>query len=316
MTKKVLKIISLILVALFALMNVACGECDHVWKETSRVESTCAKKGEIKYVCELCGGEKIDSIAKIDHEYETIWRHDEDEHWHYASCGCGPIKGDVGAHEWGEPELMRAPKCDEEGVYAYECECGEVKFVNVPKDATKHTYAQEWSWDDDCHWIANTCNCGVEAFKNYDIHDWSEPILVDEANCNTVGKYKYECSCGAIRYDYTSKDESRHGYSSKWSTNEEFHWREKTCDCDIDQYTAYGRHHWDDNYQIIKDSTCIATGEGVFYCVCGESKADVIAIDPNNHNPEAVEIDGETVIRCKDCGAWIEESTGPDVPIN
>lgn len=74
-----------------------------------------------------------------------------------------------------------------------------------------HTYEDKWSFDENAHWIAATCNCGTDGRVAYGLHDLSD------------GK------CSVCGFDPDDKDEHKHTYSDKWSFDETIHWHDPTC---------------------------------------------------------------------------------------
>ena len=55
--------------------------CRHDYRSVETVDPTCKAPGKIRYVCSLCGEDKIQEIEKLDHSYQNgfcIWCHAED----------------------------------------------------------------------------------------------------------------------------------------------------------------------------------------------------------------------------------------------
>ena len=71
------------------------------------------------------------------HTFSDKWSTSADKHWHATTCGHGEVKGVEAAHV----------DADENGV------CDVCSY----ESGHFHTFATEWSFDDDKHWKAATC---------------------------------------------------------------------------------------------------------------------------------------------------------------
>ena len=79
------------------------------------------------------------------HIYGDVWSMDETNHWHAATCkdgtDCAAAKASLNAHADADKNSV----CDVCG-YDY---------------GHTHTYATEWSSDENGHWYAPTCECTI-----------------------------------------------------------------------------------------------------------------------------------------------------------
>lgn len=104
---------------------------------------------------------------------------------------------------------------DENGNTVYVCDCGEVH---------EHTFATEWSTDENGHWYASTCGHG-DAVLSYAEHTYG-----DDGVCTVCG---YEQ--GHV-----------HTYSTEWTYDETYHWHEATCG-DTDEVSGKEAHTYSGN---------------------------------------------------------------------
>lgn len=74
------------------------------------------------------------------HTYSSAWSTNASSHWHAATCG-HDVKGSFGAHIDADSNEA----CDV---------CGYAMPKPVPHE---HTYSDEWSYDEETHWHAATC---------------------------------------------------------------------------------------------------------------------------------------------------------------
>lgn len=147
-------------------------------------------------VCEVC--QLATYEEGHDHTYATEWSSDEDNHWYAATCDHTGLKSSVTAHN----DANKDGECDVCGWY--------------DKDHT-HTYANEWSKDENNHW--HTANCGHTG-------------LTADTSAHTM--VNGECTvCG---YDGNHE----HAYSDVWTTDAEGHWHNATCGCALT--VSYDEH--------------------------------------------------------------------------
>lgn len=98
-------------------------------------------------VCLTCGYIIKPATGNHTHSFEGDWQSDDHEHWHQCACG---EKADVGAHEWDEGVVTKAPTQNADGEKTFTCKvCGKVKTEIIPKqDGTAETNAPAQSSSD------------------------------------------------------------------------------------------------------------------------------------------------------------------------
>lgn len=182
-------------------------EALHTWDEGEvTTPATYDAAGVRTYTCEVCGREREEAIAQLQHNYSTEWTYDDDNHWHACTDeGFEELKADVAAHDWGDGEVTTPATYDAPGVRTYTCECGATKTEDIAQ--LVHTYADEYSYTSTHHWYA----CVDEGYnqepgdndyaflrKDEAYHVFGEGVLSDD------GTYKtYTCEdCG---YSKTSQ---------------------------------------------------------------------------------------------------------------
>ena len=144
------------------------------------------------------------------------------------SFSCNQEKGSSSepahTHTWGKAVVTKAATCTEKGEKTFTCtSCGETKTEQIP--ATGHSYAPEWTTEEESqfHWHATTC--GHEAKGSFEPHTWDNSEIIKESSCTEEGTIRYTCKCGA------TKDEAipMHKFASEWSSDDTYHWHAATC---------------------------------------------------------------------------------------
>ena len=192
-----------ICVALFVLIlclfGCKCRDGEHDYKENVIKEATCEKKGEVEYVCSICGDTYREDIEALEHEFDSVKT--------AASCvsksevtytckRCGYTYKEEGevdksAHEFDEGTVVAQASCVSDGKVVYKCKlCGEEKSEVAP--ATGHDYRSTVT--------AATCTAdGAEVFvcsRCYDTytevipatgHDWEEAACLNPKTCRNCG---------------------------------------------------------------------------------------------------------------------------------
>lgn len=134
--------------------------------------------------CDWCGYEENSHI----HTFADAWSSDTDNHWHAATC----------EHTDEVKDLANHYDADRDGA----CDACEYELDH------EHTFADEWSSDENNHWYAATCAHTTET-KDKAAH----------VDINTDGKCD-EC------------EHHVHTYSSAWTYDETDHWHKAACDHD------------------------------------------------------------------------------------
>lgn len=98
--------------------------CEHYWDKGKIIKpATKEQPGEMSYTCLLCKEERKEGIPKLphDHIYGEAWESDRMNHWH--SCGVTncTVKGEKGAHAWGDAEIIVEADQVTTGLKKYTC---------------------------------------------------------------------------------------------------------------------------------------------------------------------------------------------------
>lgn len=91
-------------------------------------EATCTEKGKIRYFCTRCSSEITEATPSLGHSYKSATCTDA------AECiRCGSRKGNPLGHKWGNGIYTKFETCTESGSKTFVCErCGETKKETVP----------------------------------------------------------------------------------------------------------------------------------------------------------------------------------------
>ena len=181
------------------------------------------------------------------HEFTTEWESDANNHWHACSGESCLEVANKAAHTWNDGEVTKEPTETAEGVMTYECTvCGYEKEEAIEKlePTHTHTWATEWSMDENYHWYASTC--GHED-KDKAAHEFDEGYVEKAATETEEGVMVYTCiDCGYEVEEAIPTIDHKHVYSEEWTSNETSHWHAATC-----------------GHTNVKDKDNHAFGEGV-----------------------------------------------------
>ena len=142
----------------------------HSWDEgVITVEPTTEVEGFMTYTCTVCSYSRKESLGKLEeqpheHTFASEWSKDETHHWYAATCEHSDETKDKAEHSWDEGTVTTEPTLDAPGVKTYSCTCGQTKTEPIDQLQTEtheHTFASEWSHDDNNHW--HECSCGDKA---------------------------------------------------------------------------------------------------------------------------------------------------------
>lgn len=156
--------------------------CKHVDEKLAYGEHE--DKAVVDGKCDWCGYEENSHV----HTFSDDWSSDTGNHWHAATCEHTEEVKDVAAHY----------DANRDGV----CDACEYELDH------EHTFAEEWSSDEDNHWYAATC-----------AHTTETKDKAPHVDGNTDGKCD-EC------------EHHVHTYSSAWTYDETDHWHKAACEHD------------------------------------------------------------------------------------
>lgn len=200
-----------------------------------------------------------------EHTFSNKWSYNSKAHWHAATCEHINEKASYGAHEWGNPVVLKNPSCSEAGSRKLTCSvCGATKTETI--SATGHDYATEWSNDETYHWHASKCeHLGLKG--SFEPHTWDSGVVTVEPTCTTEGSATYTCSvCGAKK----AVAVPCHTFATTWTSNDYYHWHAATCE-HTSEKTALEEHSWG---SIVKN----ANGTITYTCkICGKTVTESVS---------------------------------------
>lgn len=203
--------------------SCTCGEKDTNTFETGELaehsygeyvangDATCDADGTKSAVCSVCEFKDTvpDEGSKKGHSFADSWSTDDDYHWYAATCGHANEKKNYGEHTWDSGIVVTSPTEEEDGQLMQTCTtCKKTRITSIPHLDHVHTFATEWSYDDNFHWYAATCaHTDVKSAKAE--HDF---VLTNEGYAPTVyeqGSNIYKCNtCGYMMEEIVDKIDS------------------------------------------------------------------------------------------------------------
>lgn len=174
--------------------------------------ATEAAEGVMTYTCAVCGYEKTEPIAKLPHvhTWESEWSSDATHHWHASSCGHDDK--DKAAHIFDDGFIEKPATDTEKGIIIYTCVICEYYYEEELEMLDhKHTYSDEWTFDDDSHWHASTC--GHSNVRDLDRHNLGAATVTKEPTEFEEGVTSYFCgTCDYVKTEPIAKLPHTHKY--------------------------------------------------------------------------------------------------------
>lgn len=138
-------------------------------------------------------------------------------------------------------------------------------FVGCKDKPHTHTFEEKWTFDEESHWHAATCE-HKEVKSDSATHD-KVTTTIREATETEDGLIKVTCSVCGYSKEETVKYSHTHTFSTDWETDENYHWHK--ADCGHDEVDEKGKHDFVNN--SIAD--CSKVEEITYTCsVCGYEK--------------------------------------------
>lgn len=134
-----------------------------------------------------------------EHTWSTDWDHDENGHWHNATCGCEEI-ADYASHDFAS--IVHNPTFEEGGYTEFKCKVCGYSYEGDFTDPLEHNYSSEWSHDEEKHWHACT-DAGYEDERADEAdHIYGDWITDEEAMMDVPGKAHRVCAvCDYVQED-------------------------------------------------------------------------------------------------------------------
>ena len=138
----------------------------------------------------------------------------------------------------------------------------------------EHTFSSDWSYDDNNHWHAATCehDTVVDALG---AHTYDEGVVTVQPTEEVDGVRTYTCTvCGHTYDEVIPAIGHVHTFAEEWSYDETHHWHEATCNHDeIDGYAEHSFTEW----TVVEQPTQGHEGHSERECeVCGYKETQVL----------------------------------------
>ena len=238
-------------------------------------EATETEDGSAERKCSICDYKETKVLPKIEHvhTFSTEWSYDSNHHFHNSTCGHDVTTTPV-SHTFSSWNIKKDATEDEAGLKERTCTvCGYVEEVVIEKLSHTHTFSSEWSYNENYHYHASTCNHDVISGEaNHTFGDW---IVTKDATETETGTKEKVCTvCGYKVEAEIGKLEHVHTFSNDWTYDEVNHWHAATCSHDVISNEA---NHTFGEWKVTKNATETETGLKERICtICGYKDEEVI----------------------------------------
>lgn len=286
----------------------------------------------------------IKAVENAVYKHEHVWESAENDGWVVttpATCTTDGVKTRVCTaekctlenntetgvitklgHEWATEFTIDTPAtCTTAGSKSKHCTrdgCdGKTEVTTIA--AAGHSFATDWTSDENNHWHASTCGHNVK--DSFSAHSWDSGTVTKAATCSEEGERTYTCSvcnrtktepiakiahtevtdpavpatctqtgktegkhcsvCGEVLVAQTEIPMLSHAWSTEWSKDSEKHWHE-CAECGAKKDEAAHTFSW------VVDTPATVTSTGIKHeeCLCGERRNEntVIEILTCEHN--------------------------------
>ena len=218
---KTKKLLWLFFALFVAVCFVGCQKCAHDFQSTGIItQATCTEKGTELFTCTLCGEEKQEPIAKLDHKY------DEGKITAEATCtadgvktftctGCNATKTEAVAkidHQYDAGKITTAATCTADGVKTFTCTgCNATKTEAVAKTGHKYdngkiTTAATCTADGVKTLTCSACNATKTETIAKTGHKYDNGKITTAATCTADGVKTLTCSaCNTTKTETIAK---------------------------------------------------------------------------------------------------------------
>ena len=121
-----------------------------------------------------------------------------------------------------------------------------------------HTYSEDWTYDEDCHWHKATCEHTTE-ISDKAAHSWDVGRITKEATETEEGQKTYTCTvCSATKTENTGLKDHEHTFATELSHNEDTHYYAATCGHDVkkdEESHTFGEYASNNDATFQKDGT-------------------------------------------------------------
>ena len=173
------------------------GFADHKFTSyKSDKNASCLTDGTKTATCDVCHT-ATDTVKDVGtatgHSYSDVWSSDALYHWHDAICTHVGEMSDRGTHDWDDGVVTKEPVGTEDGEKIYTCKvCNKTKTSIIGNPNHNHSFATEYSSDDNYHWYAAICNHPDEV-KDKQAHRWNDGELTADPTVYDAGVMVYTC---------------------------------------------------------------------------------------------------------------------------
>ncbi len=141
----------------------------------------------------------------------------------------------------------------------------------------EHVFSDEYTYNDKFHYRATICH-PTNLAKDKADHT-IERRVIKEPTCTEKGMAEYYCTvCNYVRSETLSA--KWHSFNvAVWLSDEEYHWRDYTCGCEIEKFP----HNWDEG-KVTTPPTCTTEGVKTYTCkteYCGAYYTEAVNIVPH-----------------------------------
>ncbi len=177
----------------------------------------------------------------------------------------GNAQGKVNYGELPKNVIERLIDCIESG------EKLDVSKEELEEYLHKHTYEDSWTYDDQAHWYAATCEHIPQERKDVEMHSFDDGVVTTPATHLATGVMTYSCKCGYTKTEAVAKL-TEHSWSDWKAADGENH--SAVCECREARSEA---HAWDGGVITVRP-THLTEGETTFTCtVCNYTKTEAVA---------------------------------------
>lgn len=198
------------------------------------------------------------------HTFESLWSSDSGFHWHAATCEHSSFVEGMGKHEFGDWAVEKDSTIVEEGLRTKTCTVCNYKLEEIIAKKHAHTFESSWSFDENNHWHAATCE-HVDEINMYGQHTFGDWVIQKDSTISEFGNKTKTCSeCGYVLNERIDKKPNKglalenpytideaiaimSDYSSNQVSDNEFYIKgvvaEATYNESYDSYTIYFEGH-------------------------------------------------------------------------
>ena len=238
-------------------------KAEHIYGEfVTDCAPTEEEYGQVHRDCTVCGRRETSRLSKLPHthKFEANWSSDDTYHWHASICG-------------HETEVSGKAKHTYRGGTCTVCGAEEPWIPPTPHE---HTYSDEWSSDDTCHWHTSTCEHITETsgMAEHTYGDWvidSEPTETE-----TGAKHRVCTVCTYTQRVSIPQLPHTHKYETAWSCDDTYHWHASACG-HTDVISAKGEHDYREGFCTVCGAKEPLPEERLQYILSDEKNSYLVA---------------------------------------